>query len=292
MGICNGHRGRRTLGGYDRKGAGSLQLRNHLSDPGERSDTVGHIRSWCDSEIDERKGDSSLLLDLEFKDITGPLAQFQAKKVELKGLCEVIDSVNQAAGNVVPAERAQKLAEALWSDLEKRVEAIPKQAQAAKPARPQHEVLEELVGSVRSLDSRFREVLDELPRGFRGRRSRMHPMMMMELTHMLGSEPGNPVGILVIASLVRDDFPWLYELGVEAYRALRFQSPEEGEQALMRFRRAAKSLMHGPFLEEASVDPRTIDILFHELERFEHRAQPAEEEVRGPGRRKKAPKSE
>jgi hypothetical protein len=32
-----------------------------------------------------------LLLDLDFRDITGPLAQFQAKKVEKPGVEEVID---------------------------------------------------------------------------------------------------------------------------------------------------------------------------------------------------------
>lgn len=36
-----------------------------------------------------------LLLDVEFKDIGGPLAQFQAKKVEKGGLWDVVSSINQ-----------------------------------------------------------------------------------------------------------------------------------------------------------------------------------------------------
>ena len=43
-----------------------------------------------------------LLLDLEFRDITGPLAQFQAKKVEKAGIGEVIHSINQTANHAVP----------------------------------------------------------------------------------------------------------------------------------------------------------------------------------------------
>lgn len=37
-----------------------------------------------------------LLFNLEFSDITGPLAQFQAKKVERGGLGEVIQAINHA----------------------------------------------------------------------------------------------------------------------------------------------------------------------------------------------------
>src|SRR6266571_6593698 len=38
-----------------------------------------------------------LLLDLEFSEITGPLAQFQAKKVDKDGLSELVHSINAVA---------------------------------------------------------------------------------------------------------------------------------------------------------------------------------------------------
>lgn len=94
-----------------------------------------------------------LLLDLEIRDITGPLAQFQAKKVEKHGVNEVISSINQTANSVVPEARARELFEALWPKLEREVKAIPKQPTTEKHVRPQHEILEELVVGVRSLDS-------------------------------------------------------------------------------------------------------------------------------------------
>jgi hypothetical protein len=47
-----------------------------------------------------------LLLDLEFRDITGPPAQFQAKKVERTGLNEIIQSLNQLANRAVPDGRS------------------------------------------------------------------------------------------------------------------------------------------------------------------------------------------
>lgn len=92
-----------------------------------------------------------LLLDMEAKDILYPLAQFQCSKVGRAGLLEVVHSLNQAAPNSVPSEQVKQLFDALWPQFEKQVASIPKASVPAKHARPQHEVLEELVTSVRSL---------------------------------------------------------------------------------------------------------------------------------------------
>lgn len=141
-----------------------------------------------------------LLLDLEFRDITGPLAQFQAKKVDRTGLFEVVQSLNQSEQHAVPEARVAQLFDALWPELEKKVNAIPSLASPAKHARPQPEILEELVASVRTLDGRFREITDDSPRAFRHRARRFHPMMIHELTRMLGAKHGDPIGLLMVAS--------------------------------------------------------------------------------------------
>jgi len=182
-----------------------------------------------------------LLLDLDFKEITGPLAQFQAKKVEKSGIGEIVQSVNKQMPNSPVSEaQANKLFEALWHELEKSLATIPKQPSPTKHTRPQPEILEELVAGVRSLESRFREVTEESPRFLRGRRRKYHPMMVEELAHMVGARPGDPVRLLILASLVREEMPWLYELGLDAYRSRTTGSPEEAELALQRFRRAAE----------------------------------------------------
>lgn len=208
-----------------------------------------------------------LLLDLEVRDITGPLAQFQAKKVERAGLLEVIQSLNQLAPHPVPDDRVTQLFDALWPELEKKVAAIPKTAAQAKHARPQPEILEELVTSVRSLDSRFREIADDGPRGLRHRMRRFHPMMVHELSHMLGGKRGDPIALLVMASLFRDDMPWMYELGIEAYRMARDGTPEEALASRRRFQKAAELMRRGPFgPEEMGMDPRMMHMMVRELD--------------------------
>ncbi|MCA1709910.1 MAG: toll/interleukin-1 receptor domain-containing protein [Actinobacteria bacterium] len=145
-----------------------------------------------------------LLLDLEFSDISGPLAQFQAKKLTRSGIGEVIHSLQASADHPVPEERAKQLFEALWPEFEKRLGEIPDRAPTERHVRPQHEVLEELVASVRALDGRIREseaMIADLPRSRRGSRGlRMHPMMLREIEHLVADGPDDPIGILVLVS--------------------------------------------------------------------------------------------
>ncbi|MEK6285971.1 MAG: toll/interleukin-1 receptor domain-containing protein [Acidobacteriota bacterium] len=228
-----------------------------------------------------------LLLDLEFRDITGPLAQFQAKKVEKSGLSEVVHSINNAASQAVPEARAKQLFDALWPEFEKTITSIPKEASATKHTRPQHEVLEELVASVRSLDSRFRDISEESPRQMRSRRFKFHPFMLREFAEMVGEKPGDPILLLIAASMFREDAPWLYELGIEAYRAAKSGVPEESERTLRRFQRAAELMERGPFAEEMGLDLRGTHMIMRELRHFFPSESTADEESKAKSRRKK-----
>jgi len=166
-----------------------------------------------------------LLMDLDIKDITGPLARFQAKKMEKVGFSEVIQSINQVANQVVAEARATQLFEALWPQLEDKIAAIPKSTNTPKPNRTTNEVMEELVGGVRALETRIAE-MDEARRPKRNRMRHFPPMMMNEMIQMSG-EAGDPIGILMAASMVREDAPWLYELAMEAYRCCKTGDAKE-----------------------------------------------------------------
>jgi hypothetical protein len=188
-----------------------------------------------------------LLLDIEFKDVTGPLAQFQAKKLENSGLWDVLNSINRLAQNPVPEQRLKQLFDALWPELEKKVGEIPKASKQSKPNRPQQEILEELVSSIRGLDVRFREMGDDLPRARRRRRFR--PFMIDEMMHMLELGRRDPMRFLLVGSFLKDDFPWLYELAVDAYHETKRGNSPRARDAQRRFAAGFQALRRGPMLE-------------------------------------------
>lgn len=202
-----------------------------------------------------------LLLDLDFKEISGPLAQFQAKKADNTGIKELIVSLNKAASAPVPEAQLNKLFPALWGDLERQMASIPKNSSPQKHSRPQGEILEELVSSVRSVEMRVRDVMDDDPMLRKRRRFRFHPAMIHELSHRLGKGPRDPIQILFLASFLRDDAPWLYELALEAYRAVRSGHRAEGQNAIQSFVGALDMLFSGPFSEELGVDRMVLKMI-------------------------------
>jgi hypothetical protein len=229
-----------------------------------------------------------LLLDIEFKDITGPLAQFQAKKVEKTGLNDVVTSVNQFSETKLAEARLAPQFETLWPALETKVAAIPKTTAPAKQNRPQHEILEELVSSIRGLDMRFRETDEESPR-WRRRRTRFHPMMLEEMFHFMDVKPNDPVGFLMVASMLREDFPWIYELGVDAYRISLAGKSEKAREAQQRFAKACRALRRGPFMEMLG-DNESHMYGLELMHLLEHRLMAIEpDEVSDTGTHKKSP---
>jgi len=207
-----------------------------------------------------------LLYGLEFSDITGPLAQFQAKKVERAGVSEVIQSINRAAELEIPETRAKQLFDALWPELENRLEAIPAEPPTEKHVRPQHEILEELVAGVRGLDGRFRDLETALsPETPRMRRRFLHPMMLEEMLEMAAHDQRDPIGLLLLAGQVRDELPWLRELLLDTYHTMREGDPRSSEGALERLRFVTRRLMDSPLMADFSATSKDAHMMMREL---------------------------
>lgn len=96
-----------------------------------------------------------MLLDLELRDISGPLSQFQAKKLTKSGIEKIIQSIQSVAEKPLPTERAEKVFNFAWPELSEKISKLPVTKQPKIQKRTQEEILEELVASVRSLDARI-----------------------------------------------------------------------------------------------------------------------------------------
>jgi hypothetical protein len=115
---------------------------------------------------------------------------------------------------------------------------------------PMAKFLEEMKVLVRDLPSRVTERMHESGDPSRRRKlRRFHPMMLEDMMHM-GGTPDDPIGILLAASMVRDELPWLYEIALETYRAIKSGDIQAAEGEIKRLHRLPEMLMRGPFMEE------------------------------------------
>lgn len=100
------------------------------------------------------------LLDLDFGSISGPLAQFQAKKCEPNSLREIIFSINKIAPSPIEEKRLDAQCTALLDNFFERMKRVPDSTTERKATRDPSEVLEDVVAVTRSSDQK----IDELAR--------------------------------------------------------------------------------------------------------------------------------
>jgi hypothetical protein len=96
-----------------------------------------------------------LLLDIDKKEISGPLAQFQAKKVEQSEMKELLLSLNRSATAPIADATLEKLFAMAWPEIEGKIQAIPEVKDAPKQSRPEGDILEELVAGIRNIETRL-----------------------------------------------------------------------------------------------------------------------------------------
>ncbi|MGY5780287.1 toll/interleukin-1 receptor domain-containing protein [Rhizobium sp. LEGMi135b] len=212
-----------------------------------------------------------LLFRLELSDLSGPLSQFQAQKVEEAGIMEVVRAINKVADGQTNDNIVSRLVPQLWPSLQADLDKIPDTQPSEKHMRPQHEILEELVTGVRGLNSKIRDFDPELmdrERFYRRKKFRLHPRMFDEFTFMSKEIDDAPTALLLMAGLIREDFPWLAELLTESYREIRSAGPEKAEQILNRLRRSIRYLGRGSMMRELTSSSKEAMLMMDELPMF------------------------
>lgn len=97
------------------------------------------------------------------------------------------------------------------------------------------------------------------------RRRRFDPFMMMRLADMTAGESGDPIGILVMLGFYRDDFPWLYEIGVVAYNRAKEGDWEGAQETIRSLHRAAQLAFDGPWADEYVGNRKELMMVMEEL---------------------------
>jgi hypothetical protein len=153
-----------------------------------------------------------LLFGFELSELSGPLSQFQALKVDEQGMIDTLKAINDASDKKTDGSTIDRSVPALWSQLQEKHDAIPAREEAEKHMRPQAEIMEDLVAQVRGLNGRMRDFDPEM----------MDEMMMSKESSRSGEHR-----LLMLAGVLRDTMPWISEVLVEAHRELKNASPKQ-----------------------------------------------------------------
>lgn len=150
--------------------------------------------------------------------------------LDLKVLKESGDAEERSLADIVEA----------ISDLRIAISGIDKGMQSPK-------IIEELKNIIEMLPSRIENrIFDPEIR----KRKRFHPMMLDEIMHMEMKMENPSLIFLMMISLFKDDFPWIYEIGLETYGVLKSsKSKTEKRKSLENFEKTLEVLGHPIYRE-------------------------------------------
>lgn len=197
---------------------------------------------------------------------TGPFYQFQNSDDGEEDLKKLVQQLaRRVPGVELDADVVTTQVRAFKSTTDALLKKLAKDGKGEK-SEAQDSPIAKLVEEMKSLPSRVAERIAESGEPSRRRRMRhFHPGMFEEMFHMTGDRT-DPVGILMAASLVKDDAPWLYELVMEVYRAVKSGRVESIEKEMGRLRQVSELMMRGPFFED--IGSRDIHMYCMELPRM------------------------
>jgi hypothetical protein len=209
---------------------------------------------------------------------TGPFGQFQNSTDEEESITKLMMQLLRRNPDAVPREEAVRMQVRLFHDKVKIIlEARgTEDTEVVETSDEQNvaKLFEEVKEMVRELPERVDDRVASFSRRGNFKR-RFHPMMFEELMfHPIfrGQRDGQALSWLVTLSLLRDDVPWLYEPGMEFYRALRSGKRPEIKRAHANLLRVTEMTLHSKFFHRflRSEDDSMMFLVRH-LEEFIHR---------------------
>ena len=119
-----------------------------------------------------------------------------------------------------------------------------------------------------TLISKFESYFDN---DLKRRRRKFHPMMFEDMMDIEMKVDDPNLGFLMMISFIKDDFPWIYEIGIETYRGLKStKSKNEKRKLIEAFERAFEMLGH-PMMREFYGKSEDMYMFSKDIRHFMHR---------------------
>jgi len=246
---------------------------------------------------------SPFLFDIKRSEVDGPILQFQSTIFEKDDLKKLIKTLNKACDKDGLASDRLEKAFGVWyptleSELSKLQDTPPEahEVDGTELHTPKaQEILEEILELSRinqklirnpdgSLGANLEEIthllgqlLERSDRSgdpFIGRQARrFHPRMLEEVLHFSPMGENSFVGIQMALAMIRNEFPWIYDAGIETISILRSRrSNEEQQNAIMEFNRLLEFSFDHPLMREMYGSSKEYRLFYRELPHLLSRA--------------------
>ncbi|HEU4719207.1 MAG TPA: toll/interleukin-1 receptor domain-containing protein [Bacteroidia bacterium] len=204
----------------------------------------------------------------------GPFAQFQNCADDEDSLTKLVIQLVRRIPNSEPDEEIIKEQVKTFRDkLSGMLKKQPKVEEKTKELMGDASIaklFEEVKIMFQDLPSRIDKRLDPEMIGMK-RRRRFHPKMMDELFH-ISMKVGDPnISFLMMISLVKDEMPWLYEIGIETYRSLKTAKTKSDKQKAISQYHQALELMGHPIFVEMYARSEESYMMMKEMRHLMHR---------------------
>jgi hypothetical protein len=199
----------------------------------------------------------------------GPFYQFQNMEDSEGDLIKLVEQLAKRIsgleldGDVV---RAQVQAfKAIESDILKSLAAKPKTPVATKSIDDSS--FAKIIEEIKTLPTRVAERLADVVDPSNRRSRRTNPLLLRHLLDT-STDSRDPVSILMLASFVKDEAPWLYEIAMESYRTVKSGNPDLIAEEMRRLRRLSEFGLHTAFRGELGYSNKESYYLMKELPRI------------------------
>ena len=187
---------------------------------------------------------------------TGPFGQFQNCGDDEDSLTKLVMQLLERNPDAAPREEAVRMQVRLFiATLAKILATKPKRAAEGNAEEPGvARLFEEVKAMVRELPERIDDRVRTTTRRQAGRSARrLHPKMLDEIlfrSHNSSSKDAKVAALLVVLSLAKEDAAWLYESGIEIYRAMLSGDRAAVASTYKQFAAAMEIMNRGPMLRE------------------------------------------
>lgn len=218
------------------------------------------------------------LFDIKRSEVDGPILQFQSTIFTKEDVLKLLKTLNKACDeDQLPDERLDEAFEVWWPSLKKSLNELKGREGEAKKVIDKNdpiensEILEEILDLTRINQKLLRNPGNDLPKmitevterlrmtlsSFEKDRylhtkkyRRFHPGMIEELINS-SNMAGKNIAFQVVVSLFKEDFPWIYEAGMDVVRILKSKnSRKERALAVSEFESLVEFSLESPIMRD------------------------------------------